>query len=1043
MTDDSAGSNPLDDGLAAGFGRSAPDEDMVAESIVARLARERSIRTGVSLPLEGNPVPEPVLRPLGAARSELPKATGKYQLQGELARGGVGVVLRGHDVDLGRDVAMKVLHKKHLENPDLLQRFIEEAQIGGQLQHPGIVPVYDLGLTDDRPFFTMKLIKGQTLAHLLAEGERDPHALLKVFESVCQTMAYAHSRGVIHRDLKPANIMVGAFGEVQVVDWGMGKVLFAGGTADEVRAQSRHVEVSDVSVIETVRSQPGSVGTDSVVGSVMGTPAYMPPEQANGDVDRMDERSDVFALGAILCEILTGAPPYAGAAVDLIAMAARAELGPCHERLARSDVAPELRAIVEDCLRPARDSRPRNAEVLADRISGYLASVQERERTAKIEAAEQRVAAASARRAQRLTFGLAVAVLVCLVSIGGGWWWIDRAARQRQAEAEQRVATLMADARAAFGEAKGVGSRDLEPWRRAQVAIDVLVKECERVYLSEAQRSVVSTLQAGFAEEREAVGRQVERARRDERMLERLASLRTPPGDISVSTLWFSHESRRLDREYGKAFREYLEVEDLSVRSDDQLVRELARGRIELDLVAALDHWSLVRVRLAQDLSEEDRTVTTRIRGLASRLDDDPWRGKVRALIGDPRASRADLEEIASQTELSRLSALSFMILGGALFEAGAKDRAVELFHIGRLHHPKDFGLCVRLAMGLNMTGAEVDARLRAWEHAHALRPEFDGPLHHLGGEYGSAGRIHDQMRTYAILVDRDPKNGHWAFHYAHSLAQLGRLDEAVRVIRTAKESDPRRSHFLYQSLGDLLSLQGRHGEALAEYLDGHKRVPDVFKRHHIVRELLHLGRLPEALEWSRRHLEATIRQRKLGYLSPRYQRDAERQLAELEAIPDTEAILRGEREPKSLEEEMWAARLAFRRGDNAAAAERYRGLFGEQAEVGDWSDDVYRAVRAAARLSSRAGAAEWRALALQWMSALFDRARGADPEQRSWAIEEMTRWEYAPDLAIFRDGAKGLPAAERQAWTRLFQGVANTLELFRQDPPLTRSKGR
>ena len=136
---------------------------------------------------------------------------------------------KGRDTDLGRDLAIKVLLDSHKDKPEVIQRFVEEAQIGGQLQHPGIAPVYELGqFADQRPFFSMKLVKGDTLSKLLSNRD-DPAAdrskLIGIFEQVCQTMAYAHSRGVIHRDLKPANIMVGAFGEVQVMDWGLAKVL--------------------------------------------------------------------------------------------------------------------------------------------------------------------------------------------------------------------------------------------------------------------------------------------------------------------------------------------------------------------------------------------------------------------------------------------------------------------------------------------------------------------------------------------------------------------------------------------------------------------------------------------------------------------------------------------------------------------------------------------------------------------------------------------------------------------------------------------------
>ena len=172
---------------------------------------------------------------------------GRYQLQGEIARGGMGAVIKGRDVDLGRDLAIKVLLESHRGNPEVVRRFVEEAQIGGQLQHPGIVPVYELGtFPDRRPYFAMKLVKGgpwRALAGRANATESRPHEdlprFLSIFEQVCQTMAYAHARGVIHRDLKPSNMMVGSFGEVQVMDWGLAKVLPRGGVADEAGGRSR------------------------------------------------------------------------------------------------------------------------------------------------------------------------------------------------------------------------------------------------------------------------------------------------------------------------------------------------------------------------------------------------------------------------------------------------------------------------------------------------------------------------------------------------------------------------------------------------------------------------------------------------------------------------------------------------------------------------------------------------------------------------------------------------------------------------------------
>ncbi len=184
--------------------------------------------------------PSPMVKP---ASTELPNwagGTGRLQIFGEIAQGGMGTVLKGRDPDLGRDLAIKVLRDDLRDNAEMIRRFVEEAQIAGQLQHPGVIPVYELGqFADRRPFFSMKLVKGHTLAALLdaREGASDDRPrFLGIFEQVTQTVAYAHSRGVIHRDLKPSNVMVGSFGEVQLMDWGLAKVLPRGGVADDARA---------------------------------------------------------------------------------------------------------------------------------------------------------------------------------------------------------------------------------------------------------------------------------------------------------------------------------------------------------------------------------------------------------------------------------------------------------------------------------------------------------------------------------------------------------------------------------------------------------------------------------------------------------------------------------------------------------------------------------------------------------------------------------------------------------------------------------------
>ena len=316
------------------------------------------------------PVPRVVLREVESGSQDRHRTTGasglegragRFDLTGEIARGGMGAVWRGRDNDLGRDLAIKVLLERHGDDPGLLRQFIEEAQIAGQLHHPGVVPVYELGtLGDHRPYIAMKLVHGRTLAAVMTDrDDRDATRprLLAIFLDVAQTMAYAHARGVVHCDLKPANIMVGSFGEVQVMDWGLAKVI----PRDEARDDRSGAVVPAREAVVTTRPI-GGMPDRSDAGPVLGTPAYMAPEQARGEVDRIDARADVFALGSLLCEILTGRPAYTGWSVgELVRRAARGEVAGALEALAASDADADLVALAGAALAPERDDRPTDA----------------------------------------------------------------------------------------------------------------------------------------------------------------------------------------------------------------------------------------------------------------------------------------------------------------------------------------------------------------------------------------------------------------------------------------------------------------------------------------------------------------------------------------------------------------------------------------------------------------------------------------------------------------------------------------------------------
>jgi serine/threonine-protein kinase len=404
-------------------------------------------------------------------------ANDRLKLHGEIARGGMGAVLRGFDADLGREIAVKVLLESHQARLEQLQRFIEEAQIGGQLQHPGVVPVYELGLFPDRrPYFTMKLVHGQTLSVLLQERpspqENRPH-FLKIFEQVCQTLAYAHSRGVIHRDLKPGNIMVGAFGEVQVMDWGLAKVV--GQRGAETVAPAVATETTIVS--PTTTPPPRNLTT---TGSVMGTPAYMPPEQAKGEIERLDERCDVFGLGAILCEILTGDPPYRGRTLaEVQRQAMQAELADAYTRLDGCGADAELIRLTKRCLTPRLEDRPRHASELTQELTAYLNSVEQRLRQAELAAVEAKTKAVEELKRRRVTFRLAAGILLALLAgLAASLWQMNRAmVAEEVAQANERKAVTLAEAekQAKVAEQK---AKDAEATRRREAeAVATLLEQ--------------------------------------------------------------------------------------------------------------------------------------------------------------------------------------------------------------------------------------------------------------------------------------------------------------------------------------------------------------------------------------------------------------------------------------------------------------------------------------------------------------------------------------------------------------------------------------
>ena len=307
---------------------------------------------------------------------QAPPNTQRYRFEAFLARGGMGEVWRGFDTRLARGVALKVLREPLFAVGGFRLRFEEEARHLSRLEHPSIVPVHDLGeLPDGRPFFVMKLIHGQTLAELLAARATPAEDLpgwVEVLERICQAVAFAHARGLIHRDVKPSNVMLGELGEVLVLDWGIATALAA-------RSQSAQVPSTPALLSPSVDGTATGPGrSETVAGQVMGTPAFMAPEQARGEVGRVSTASDVFGLGGILCVTLTGQPPF-----TRWSQAAAGDLEEAFARLDGCGADAELIALAKACLAPAPEARPADAAEVADLVRRYRDEVAARQTEAE------------------------------------------------------------------------------------------------------------------------------------------------------------------------------------------------------------------------------------------------------------------------------------------------------------------------------------------------------------------------------------------------------------------------------------------------------------------------------------------------------------------------------------------------------------------------------------------------------------------------------------------------------------------------------------
>ncbi len=764
----------------------------------------------------------------------LPRHAGRFRIVNEVARGGMGVVLRALDPELDRTLAVKIMLSGK-EHPELEERFLEEARITGQLQHPGVPPVHELGrLEDGRAFFAMKLIEGRTLEDLLrarTDSTKELPRLVGMFEQLCQTIAYAHSRGILHRDLKPRNVMVGVFGEVQVMDWGLAKVVRSHAKGVNQEAEAR-VETLPASTQEATRhtvvwepgndDRKGEESSRTRVGMVLGTPAYMAPEQARGEIDQLDERCDVFGLGAILCRVLTGEPPFRGRHLsEVLDQAACAALTDAQERLQGCGADEELIALAVRCLAPTKEDRPRDATEVAHAVAVYRESVQERLKQAELARTEAQTRALeeqkrreieqaktrTERQKQRLTLALAGVLLILMLGGGiAGWWYLSEQARQaeehaaRKREEEKAQSELTARERylnksvlEALDEAARLRKElynqvedplhvyallsDLARWHTTLEAVRTAWQRARTMADSEPR-----LLQIEVADRLGELTRELQADETNYQLARKLDVIRQETATL-VDGQW---QFEKAGPKYAKVFQDAGYAVDRG--GLQQEVAKIRQSRIRHVLVAALDHWAY---------TVRDDQTRAHLLAVATEADPDPWRNRFRKL--EVSKDAGGLNQAAEDIELSRQSPHIIVALAAGL--NSVKSDPVPLLRKALLQYPQDYWLLWKLGD----TAKGPVERVGWFQAALAVRPQSGFAHGNLAYALLQNEDWEQAVRYYKKAIDINPSDAAALYNLGCAFRLKRDLKGAIKYYQLAVVADPTFA-IAHNNLGNLLA---------------------------------------------------------------------------------------------------------------------------------------------------------------------------------------------------------------------------------------------